>query len=54
MKINNKWKWKTLDSDNFGIRYTYDAAGRLILSEKETMQGWKKVSENTYHYGRPN
>jgi YD repeat-containing protein len=42
----------TLDNENFATYYTYDAAGRLIKTEKETTGGVKKVSETFYHYGR--
>jgi len=46
---NSKTGWviATLDGNNFGTRYSYDSAGRLIATEKETIQGLKKVSENT-------
>lgn len=47
------WVTAVLDADNFATKFTYDAAGRLIRTDKETLQGFKKVSENTYHYGRP-
>lgn len=47
------WVKAVLDADNFATKFTYDAAGRLIRTDKETLQGFKKVSENTYHYGRP-
>lgn len=47
------WISATLDADNFGTKYYYDSAGRLLRVDKETLQGWKKVSENVYHYGRP-
>jgi hypothetical protein len=47
------WISATLDSDNFGTKYYYDTAGRLIRVDKETLDGWKKLSENSYHYGRP-
>lgn len=42
-----------LDNENFATLYTYDGASRLIKTEKETAKGVKKVSETTYHYGRP-
>lgn len=48
------WVTAVLDGNNFGLRYTYDPAGRLIATEKETTHGWKKVSENIYHFGRQN
>jgi len=43
----------TLDNENFATIYTYDAAGRLVKTEKESAVGIKKVSETLYHYGRP-
>lgn len=39
-----------LDNENFATVFTYDAAGRLIKTEKETAKGIKKVSESFYHY----
>ncbi|MBI2269790.1 MAG: hypothetical protein HYU69_05460 [Bacteroidetes bacterium] len=41
-----------LDNENFATIFTYDAAGRLIKTEKEYSGGIKKVSEASYHYGR--
>lgn len=42
-----------LDNENFATYFTYDAANRLIKTEKESTLGIKKVSESWYHYGRP-
>lgn len=42
-----------LDNENFATLFTYDEAGRLVKTEKETKNGIKKVSETEYHYGRP-
>jgi YD repeat-containing protein len=41
-----------LDKENFTTRFTYDTAGRLTKTERETLQGFKTVSEKSYHYGR--
>lgn len=43
-----------LDNENFATKFYYDNAGRLIRTDKETMQGVKLVSQNRYHYGRGN
>lgn len=47
------WVKAILDINNFGSKYDYDNGGRLIRVSKETVLGWQKVTENTYHYGRP-
>ena len=39
-----------LDNENIATKYFYDAAGRLEKVEKETPDGFKKVSENEYYY----
>ncbi|MBN8696067.1 MAG: hypothetical protein J0L87_06020 [Bacteroidetes bacterium] len=47
------WVTAMLDANNFGSKFYYDDAGRLLRVDVETAQGWKKVSESSYHYGRP-
>ena len=45
-----------LDGNNLGTHYEYDSAGRLVRTSKEVIDnsaitgGFKKVSENNYHY----
>jgi YD repeat-containing protein len=39
-----------IGSDNFATKYTYDAAGRLIATYRETKNGFDKVSSNKYRY----
>jgi hypothetical protein len=47
------WLTATLDNENFATFYTYDQAGRVIKVSKETKNGVKKISETSYHFGRP-
>lgn len=42
-----------LDKENFATKFTYDASGRLLKTWKETKNGFRKISENVYHYSRP-
>lgn len=46
------WLTATLDNENFATRYIYDAAGRVVKVEKETKDGFKKITETSYHFGR--
>lgn len=36
----------TLDNENYALKYRYDAGGRLILTAKETLAGWRTLQEN--------
>jgi uncharacterized membrane protein len=42
----------TLDKDNYATKYFYDDGGKLKTVYKETAQGFKKVSETAYNYGK--
>jgi len=39
-----------LNNNNFATKYTYDAAGRLVKTEKETEKGFEKVSAYQYNF----
>jgi hypothetical protein len=46
------WLLATLDQENLAIKYFYDNSGRVYRTYKETLQGFKKVSETTYNFGK--
>jgi len=39
-----------LDKENIATKYFYDDSNKLIRSEKETKDGFKKFTEYSYHY----
>lgn len=39
-----------INNDNFATKYEYDAAGRLIATFRETINGFVKTSTNKYNY----
>jgi YD repeat-containing protein len=41
----------TLNQQNFATLYNYDQTGRLKSTYQETLQGFAKVTENSFNYG---
>jgi YD repeat-containing protein len=37
------------DENNLAMRWQYDQAGRLRVSERETERGWRTVTEHMSH-----
>jgi len=52
-QANTGWLIATLDNENFGTYFNYDAAGRLTSTYKETSKGTFLISEKLYHFAKP-
>ena len=42
-----------LDNENIASRFQYDNAGRLVKTEQETREGFRRVTETTHNYQQP-
>lgn len=40
----------SLDDDNFALRYLYDEAGNVYLVQKETIDGWRTITESRGYF----